>query len=148
MILVPILILEFDLQIRNTFAISSDSTCLRSLMLNMYHKLTPPMLEVDKSQPQRVFAWNSSELNPVGAPYILMENVEGILPSLIWSRASESQKLQILDHIAEVHAAFAKPLPFSLIGNIHFSSSLTNQTSTRLGLVDPTLYRVGHSHLD
>ncbi|KAH9946758.1 hypothetical protein B0H21DRAFT_742313 [Amylocystis lapponica] len=89
----------------------------------------------------RVLAWNSSESNPVGAPYILMEKVEGIVP---WE-VHPTLRLTMLAELAKYHARFAQPLPFSRIGSIYFarSKSLHREGRGARDLADPALYTVG-----
>ncbi|KAH9946756.1 hypothetical protein B0H21DRAFT_790980 [Amylocystis lapponica] len=89
----------------------------------------------------RVLAWNSSESNPVGAPYIFMEKVEGRVP---WE-VHRTRRLEILAELAKYHAHFAQPLPFSQIGSIYFarSESLHREGRGARDLADPALYTVG-----
>ncbi|KAH9946757.1 hypothetical protein B0H21DRAFT_742309 [Amylocystis lapponica] len=89
----------------------------------------------------RVLAWNSSESNPVGAPYIFMEKVEGRVP---WE-VHRTRRLQILAELAKYHARFAQPLPVPQIGSIYFarSESLHREGHGARDLADPALYTVG-----
>jgi hypothetical protein len=91
----------------------------------------------------RVLAWNSSETNPVGAPYILMENTSGTPPWVIWKREPEDRRLKILDNLAMLHARFARPLPCLHLGDIHFATDMITGTLDSLSLRDPALYRAG-----
>ncbi|KAF8987506.1 hypothetical protein BDQ17DRAFT_1374981, partial [Cyathus striatus] len=68
-----------------------------------------------------VYAWNPDNNNPVGAPYMLLEWVEGIEPWQQWHDLSSSDRIALLDELAVHHANFAKPLPFKGLGSIYFS---------------------------
>jgi hypothetical protein len=91
----------------------------------------------------RVLAWNSSESNPVGTPYILMEKVDGTPPFAVWQKESEDRRLKILDNLAKLHARFAHPLPFSHIGSLQFASDMIAANCGSLSLDDSAVYRVG-----
>ncbi|KAF8984929.1 hypothetical protein BDQ17DRAFT_1205452, partial [Cyathus striatus] len=47
----------------------------------------------------KVFAWNLDNYNPVGAPYMLLEWVEGVKPWQQWHDLSSSNRIALLDEL-------------------------------------------------
>ena len=68
-----------------------------------------------------VYAWHSDSDNPVGAPYMLLEWMEGVGPWEQWDDLSPKDRRGLLDELAVHHANFAKPLPFQGMGSIYFA---------------------------
>ena len=89
----------------------------------------------------RVFAWNSSDDNPVGAPYILMSKIKEVEPWEIWRKLDEERRLKLLDTLARHHARFSRPLPFQNIGSLYFAPSLAD--SSLADFQDPNNFCVG-----
>ncbi|CAG8754136.1 9762_t:CDS:1 [Racocetra fulgida] len=67
----------------------------------------------------KVYYWNSSVNNPVGAKYILMEYLPGIRLCDIWSDLSMEKKKMFLLKIIDIQLELKK-LSFSKIGSIFF----------------------------
>ena len=86
-----------------------------------------------------IFAWHPSNDNPVGAPYILLEFVDGTEPWRVWWRIPFEAQSRILDELASYHAKFARPLPFKGIGSIFFATDLPESAD----LADASTYRLG-----
>ena len=89
----------------------------------------------------RIFAWNASNDNPVGAPYIFQEYMEGVVePWQVWGSASDNMRSCILNELARWHAAFLEPLPHPLhgVGDLSFAPGL----SATAALSDPKSYIV------
>ncbi|EJU00355.1 hypothetical protein DACRYDRAFT_109091 [Dacryopinax primogenitus] len=87
-----------------------------------------------------VWAWNGSAENAVGAPYVLLDYVEGETLEDVWHNCSDpTEKTTILQEVAKHHAALAKAvLPFRGFGALRFTSvvgeeRLLNDTDFRLG---------------
>ena len=56
------------------------------------------------SQHPKIFAWNASNDNPVGVPYILQEYIDNVVePWQVWGKASDSTRSGILDELAQWH---------------------------------------------
>jgi hypothetical protein len=89
----------------------------------------------------RIFAWNSSNDNPVGVPYVLQEYIDNVVePWQVWDKSSESTRFRILDELAQWHAAFLEPLPHPLsgVGDLRFAPGLP----VTAPLSDPSSYTV------
>jgi hypothetical protein len=94
----------------------------------------------------RIFAWNASNDNPVGAPYILQEYMDDVVePWQVWGDSSESIRCRIIDELAQWHTAFLEPLPHPLrgVGDLGFAPGL----SATAALSDPSSYVVRPLHL-
>ncbi|KAF8964672.1 hypothetical protein BDZ97DRAFT_1660020 [Flammula alnicola] len=107
-----------------------DSTVAMMTMARCYSGIPVP----------EVYAWNPDDDNAVGAPYMLLEWVEGIEPWNQWYDLSPTDRTEFLDELAAYHAKFAKPLPFQGIGSIYFAKlpaeahiSFDNASAYRLG---------------
>ena len=75
-----------------------------------------------------IFAWNASNDNPLGVPYILQEYIDNVVePWQVWNKASDSTRSGILDELARWHTAFLKPLahPLSGVGDLGFAPGLS-----------------------
>jgi hypothetical protein len=91
----------------------------------------------------KIHAWNASNDNPVGVPYVLQEYIENAVePWQVWGKASDSTRSGILEELAHWHAAFLEPLPplLSDIGDLGFAPGL----SAAAPLLDPQSYIVDH----
>ncbi|KIP01380.1 hypothetical protein PHLGIDRAFT_131283 [Phlebiopsis gigantea 11061_1 CR5-6] len=89
-----------------------------------------------------VYAWNASDTNPVGAPYILQEYVSHVVePWEVFRKCSDAQRTIIFEELARYHAAFLSPLPSTLqgIGRLVFSPGLASSPD----LSDPRTYALG-----
>jgi hypothetical protein len=86
-----------------------------------------------------IFAWHPSNDNPVGAPYILLEWVDGIEPWQRWYTLSPEDRSSLLDELAQHHAEFARPLAFKGIGSIFFAPGLPESADPS----DLSTYRLG-----
>jgi hypothetical protein len=76
----------------------------------------------------KIFAWNASNDNPVGVPYILQEYIDNVVePWQVWDKVSDSTRSRILDELAQWHTAFLEPLPFPLsgVGDLGFAPDLS-----------------------
>ena len=90
-----------------------------------------------------IFAWHPSNDSPVGAPYILLEFVEGKEPWQVWYTIPFKAQSRMLDELASYHAKFARPLPFKGIGSIFFATDLPDSAD----LADVSTYRLGEMSL-
>jgi hypothetical protein len=90
-----------------------------------------------------IFAWHPSNDNPVGAPYILLEFVDGTEPWQVWWTIPFKAQSRMLDELASYHAKFARPLPFKGIGSIFFATDLPESAD----LADASTYRLGEMSL-
>lgn len=88
-----------------------------------------------------IYAWNSREDNPVGAPYIIQEFVDNVVHSWVAFKVSstESQYSTALDDFARWHAEFLTPMPPHLngIGDLAFARGVDPETAD---LTDPNSY--------
>lgn len=89
-----------------------------------------------------VYAWQSDENNLVGAPYMLLEWVEGVEPWEQWYNLSAKDRTAFLDELALQHAKFAKPLPFEGLGSLFFAE-FPAESDVEVSLEDPSTYRIG-----
>jgi len=94
----------------------------------------------------RIFAWNASNDNPVGVPYVLQEYIDNVVePWQVWDKSSDSARFRILDELAQWHAAFLEPLPHPLsgVGDLGFAPGLPVAAT----LSDPSSYIIRPLHL-
>ncbi|RMZ84963.1 hypothetical protein DV738_g299, partial [Chaetothyriales sp. CBS 135597] len=98
----------------------------------------------------KVYAWNSSCANPVGAEYILMERVSGIELDKVWDGMSGKEKFEVVQQLAQYDAAFATSnLP--MYGSLYYASDVPGarpsqiiqgrQRATQLFAIGPTTNR-------
>lgn len=84
-----------------------------------------------------VYAWDTTFTNPVGAPYVFMEFVPGVVinntrvdpgnPCLLTFDAfPERKQLAIVKALSRLRAALSKPVPFTKLGSIVFADAATN----------------------
>ena len=96
---------------------------------------------VRKIPTPKIFAWNASNDNPVGVPYVLQEYIDNVVePWEVWGKVSDRSRSGILDELAQWHTAFLKPLPHPLsgVGDLGFAPGL----SAAAPLSDPQSYIV------
>ncbi|CAG8588594.1 10656_t:CDS:1 [Ambispora leptoticha] len=74
----------------------------------------------------KVYHWNSSINNPVGAEYILMERLPGGRLCDIWSDLSIEKKKLVLLKVIEIQLALKK-LMFPMIGSVFFDDNSNDQ---------------------
>ncbi|PPQ69885.1 hypothetical protein CVT25_005590 [Psilocybe cyanescens] len=87
-----------------------------------------------------VYAWHPTNDNAVGAPYMLIEWVEGIEPWTQWYNLSGDDRSVLLDELALYHTVFAKPLPFRGIGSVYFAE---HHAEAQISFKDSSAYRLG-----
>lgn len=94
-----------------------------------------------------VYAWNASDDNPVGAPYILQEYIEGVVEPwrLFGSNGNDEQRAHVIDELAQWHARFLTPLPPHLnrVGDLAFATNVDPSTAD---LADPFTYIIQPLH--
>lgn len=72
----------------------------------------------------RVYAWNSDAKNhPVGAEFIIMDKVEGIPLSQVWSTMKLPQKLQVLLAMTRLHKQWLS-VSFSHYGSLYYAGDV------------------------
>lgn len=78
----------------------------------------------------RVYTWSSDKANPVGAEYIIMEKVNGVVLGDVWWSLSGKQRLTVINQLVQVEAKmFQSPLPS--YGSLFFSGFLPEKDVTR-----------------
>jgi hypothetical protein len=96
-----------------------------------------------------VYAWHPDTNNPVGAPYMLLEWVEGIEPQERWYDLPLKARVEMLNEFARHHANFAKPLPFKGMGSVYFATDLevdaiaNSDNGVGIDLANISAYRLG-----
>ncbi|OJJ43599.1 hypothetical protein ASPZODRAFT_136051 [Penicilliopsis zonata CBS 506.65] len=84
----------------------------------------------------RVLSWSSSQPNPVGAEYILMERVQGKQLNEVWDGMAETQRFGLVKSLVDVERRLVKAR-FSLHGSLYYRSTLQD---TSIGFqADPTV---------
>ncbi|EIT76082.1 hypothetical protein AO1008_02241 [Aspergillus oryzae 100-8] len=75
----------------------------------------------------KVLAWSSpsSESNPVGAAYILMERVNGRQLSEVWATLSEKQRFGLVKSLVEIERKFVNTI-FTGIGSLYYKDACPN----------------------
>ncbi|CAG8453811.1 kinase-like domain-containing protein [Gigaspora rosea] len=74
----------------------------------------------------KIYYWNSSIDNPVGAEYILMERLPGRRLCNVWSDYTMEKKKIILSKVIDIQLALKK-LTFSKIGSVFFDGKSNDQ---------------------
>jgi len=92
----------------------------------------------------KVRAWCSrAEKNPVGAEYIIMEEVPGIELEQVWPNISIQNRFADVKPIAALQKAWMS-VSFTEYGNLYYSKDLQIRlrdrccTSTQLAIISPT----------
>ena len=85
-----------------------------------------------------VLAWNDSVDNPVGLPYVIMENCEGTRLDTLWASIDSRHQLQILWRLASYLVQLTEGQPFQKYGRLFFDSSRLEKS-----LMDVESYTVG-----
>jgi Phosphotransferase enzyme family len=111
---------------------SVDSTVAMMAMAHYHHHIPVP----------DIYAWHGNNKNPVGAPYMLLEWVEGIEPWQKWYELPAERRTVLLDDLAKYHAVFAQPMPWQTLGNIFFADG-QSMNDVNLDLADASTYRMG-----
>ncbi|GMG43378.1 unnamed protein product [Aspergillus oryzae var. brunneus] len=75
----------------------------------------------------KVLAWSSpsSESNPVGAAYILMERVNGRQLSEVWATLSEKQRFGLVKSLVEIERKLVNTI-FTGIGSLYYKDACPN----------------------
>ncbi|KAL4969558.1 uncharacterized protein BDV14DRAFT_187118 [Aspergillus stella-maris] len=76
----------------------------------------------------KIFSWNSSTNNPVGAEYILMENARGVSLSKIWNNLDLDLRFKVLKKIAMYQHAWSN-ISFSKYGSLYYSQDISQLDS-------------------
>ncbi|KAJ3509207.1 hypothetical protein NLJ89_g5341 [Agrocybe chaxingu] len=87
-----------------------------------------------------VYAWYPESDNPVGAPYMLMEWVDGIEPWEQWHRYTKAEKTWFMEQLVDYHVKFAEPLLFTGMGSVYFAKT---DIGRDLPLDEISSYRLG-----
>lgn len=70
-----------------------------------------------------VLAWNDSIDNPVGLPYIIMEDCAGVRLDTVWESIPTRHQIHVLWKLAEYFAQMTAKQPFPKFGRLFFDSS-------------------------
>lgn len=68
----------------------------------------------------KVHTWSSSNDNPVGAEYIIMEQVAGIELAKVWDEMEERERVHIITEIVDIHKSFAATR-FPCYGSLYYA---------------------------
>lgn len=90
----------------------------------------------------QVYAWNPDANNPVGAPYILVEWVEGLKSWEKWENLPPKDLSMMLSKLASHHVNFARPLSLSGYGSLYFAKDLP-EDNAEVDLANMSTYRLG-----
>jgi hypothetical protein len=84
----------------------------------------------------KVLAWHShAHENPVGAEYIIMEEVPGVELEPVWPEMSIQDKFAVVKSIAGFQKAWT-PVAFTKYGSLYFSRDLENMHDSQLLYID------------
>lgn len=79
----------------------------------------------------RVYSWNSrAELHPVGAEFIIMEKVQGVPLSQVWSTMKLPQKLQVLLAMTRLQKHWLS-VSFSHYGSLYYVGDAQSAAGNR-----------------
>ncbi|KAM5441250.1 hypothetical protein MferCBS31731_003678 [Microsporum ferrugineum] len=86
----------------------------------------------------RVLAWSSpsSQPNPVGAEYILMERVEGRQLSDVWDNMSERQRFNLVKGVVEIEKKLVNTV-FTAYGSLYYKDAFGNRGPECLEAISP-----------
>ncbi|PWY76013.1 phosphotransferase enzyme family protein [Aspergillus sclerotioniger CBS 115572] len=74
----------------------------------------------------RVYAWSSrASQSPLGAEYILMEKLPGVVLTDVWHTMKGKQKVKILDQIVDIERRLARTR-FTKFGSLYYRDDLPN----------------------
>ncbi|RMD44188.1 hypothetical protein DV735_g1027, partial [Chaetothyriales sp. CBS 134920] len=79
----------------------------------------------------RVYAWDSSSANPVGAEYILMERVAGVELDKVWDDMPGEKRFQVVQKLAKYDAAFATS-GLSMYGSLYYADDVPDARPSQL----------------
>lgn len=80
----------------------------------------------------KIFVWETDFINPVCAPYVLMELIPGKAMAKNMNQLSRAQQFSHINSIAKLQAALSKPVPFDKIGSIISSCRPSHDTDTAM----------------
>ena len=84
----------------------------------------------------KILAWSAtSDENPVGAEYIIMEGLHGVTLAEIWRQLRMDDRLEVMKQIAE-HQKSWMACSFKSYGSLYFKESLESWKSPMSGLDD------------
>jgi hypothetical protein len=79
----------------------------------------------------RVYGYSSSEANPIGVEYILMEQAKGIPLDTIWFTMSKHERHTLASSFVDIEKRLFR-IPFGSIGSIYFKGDVPSHLQAAL----------------
>ncbi|PWY83761.1 hypothetical protein BO94DRAFT_557614 [Aspergillus sclerotioniger CBS 115572] len=114
--------LPYPLTVPKYYAVASEVATLDYLRL---HGIRTP----------RVYAWCSTESNPVGAEYIIMEKLDGTPLGEIWYSMTQNERRSIMKQIIEWETRLTS-LKFPAYGSLYYRKDLPSEENVPLPKVN------------
>jgi hypothetical protein len=106
---------------------------IRVILLACLFLISSQVRDILKVPAPKVYAWNSSYANPVGAEDILMERIVGVEFDKLWDDMPGRAKVKVVQQLAQYDAAFATS-GLSMYGSLYYATDLPDAPPSQMVL--------------